>query len=707
MIQVPNEIKWLFQQDSISKNFRVSFPNSEYPDLINKDIVSESVLFTESVGSTTGLKFGLCEGATLEFDMFFNQNIRNMKIYAQIEIDISSLDAEFISEYGVQSRDVPYPYYPIPYGYFYVDSCKRDGQNNRRRVVAYQNKYDLTEAESSSKAVSDDTSSQLVKLTTFDKLRFNSEASKSEESGTVVPNTFEFNPILSYCSSLANADIAVKLIDAFDALGASVSIDDDITLYESGTERFNRITFSDISDKRETARKSYYVGNDIYIDVYGLGLNFTGINHIDNCRGQLRGSRGIYHTDEDSYNYIAYPKVNEVFEFDWEVDTDLSPQKVANDVAYYVNKKLDELHVGTRRVKESTVYNYIRPQFNCLGSCTEYSEADMTVPPGLNRYSPITYYFDERTFCDRRVTLTPFNRGITNYQGINNAYQPSHLGCVGYAVFIPMRINVYYAVEDRSLYTDNMIKNNIRVTSYRFSNLALTTQYSRKQRTLKRNGYSNVTGYDAAEIIVDVEKLNSELQKTFDSVIEASGTFLKFDREVDGGVKLINPTALLGLYPSPDIYPLSRTPQTDALYPKSTQHIISRALWRNLWYDDSLSKVYKRVIASWQQNGVTQTIIYNIIPEEEQGFYPDAQDYNISNNVLVTTFGLAQNVVEHLGEILKYVKYYPTDLEMRALPYMEAGDSISVITQDSGFETLCLRHRISGVHALMDNIEAR
>ena len=32
----------------------------------------QSIRFGESVGSTNGLKFGLCEGATLEFDTFFN-----------------------------------------------------------------------------------------------------------------------------------------------------------------------------------------------------------------------------------------------------------------------------------------------------------------------------------------------------------------------------------------------------------------------------------------------------------------------------------------------------------------------------------------------------------------------------------------------------------------------------------------------------------
>lgn len=186
MIIVPDEIKTLFKQDSVRKNFRISFPNGEYSDLVNKDIVSESVTFTESVGSTNGLKFGLCEGATLEFDTFFNHNIRNLKIYAEIEIDISSLDQEFITEYGTTSDDVDYTYYSIPYGYFYVDSCKRNAQNNQRRVVAYQNKWDVYNTE-------------MMKSETFETLKM--------RAGVSVNNPYTIDMLKYSCSNLNSVSL--------------------------------------------------------------------------------------------------------------------------------------------------------------------------------------------------------------------------------------------------------------------------------------------------------------------------------------------------------------------------------------------------------------------------------------------------------------------------------------------------------------------
>ena len=47
MLNIPTEVIELFKSDSIPKVFHVRFPNGEYRDLTNADIVSESVSFDE------------------------------------------------------------------------------------------------------------------------------------------------------------------------------------------------------------------------------------------------------------------------------------------------------------------------------------------------------------------------------------------------------------------------------------------------------------------------------------------------------------------------------------------------------------------------------------------------------------------------------------------------------------------------------------
>ena len=142
MINVPYAIKKLFEKDSISKNFRVHFPNGEYRDLVNTDIVSESVSFTESINSSNEFRFGFIEGANIRFKTFFNHNIRGLKIFCSIEIDITSCGESFIQLYGQTSDDVPYPFYSVPYGYFIVDSCKLSESSDIREVIAYQQKFE-------------------------------------------------------------------------------------------------------------------------------------------------------------------------------------------------------------------------------------------------------------------------------------------------------------------------------------------------------------------------------------------------------------------------------------------------------------------------------------------------------------------------------------------------------------------------------------
>lgn len=137
LLIVPEEIKSLFRKNSIRKNIRIHFPNGEREDITNSNLLSESFSFTESISSGNDIKFGLCEASKIEFECFDIEYIKGMEIFAYCEIDISSLSEEFIAEYGQYSEDVAFPFYRIPYGKFTIDSCKRQSNMRRRKVIAY------------------------------------------------------------------------------------------------------------------------------------------------------------------------------------------------------------------------------------------------------------------------------------------------------------------------------------------------------------------------------------------------------------------------------------------------------------------------------------------------------------------------------------------------------------------------------------------
>lgn len=136
MLNIPESIKNLLKRDGVLKNFRVSFPNGERGDITNDQIVKESMRFEEILSSRTQVKFGLCEANLLSFRCYGVENIKHKVINVRMEIDISSLSAEEIAQYGQTSSDVPFPFYPISYGSFLVTSCERDANINLREVIA-------------------------------------------------------------------------------------------------------------------------------------------------------------------------------------------------------------------------------------------------------------------------------------------------------------------------------------------------------------------------------------------------------------------------------------------------------------------------------------------------------------------------------------------------------------------------------------------
>lgn len=158
MLIIPDEVKALFQNDGVHKNFHVHFPNGDTTDLNNENIVQESVRFTESLCSQQYFKFGLAEASQIEFTAVNIPNILGSTIECAIEIDCTNLGAAWATAHPVDpTLDFLEPqtctvnskmYYRVPYGIFVVDSCPRDHSvMAQRKIVAYSpEQFDETQA---------------------------------------------------------------------------------------------------------------------------------------------------------------------------------------------------------------------------------------------------------------------------------------------------------------------------------------------------------------------------------------------------------------------------------------------------------------------------------------------------------------------------------------------------------------------------------
>ena len=123
MIDVPVEVKDALREGRLRKNYRVVVLNADGTEdftIDNDTLVSESVSIDERMCSGDTIKFGLCEGSSLEFQYFNHENITDRQV--QVFCDV---------EYGA---DEPYS---IPMGFFTVKNCSRQASTGIIKVTAY------------------------------------------------------------------------------------------------------------------------------------------------------------------------------------------------------------------------------------------------------------------------------------------------------------------------------------------------------------------------------------------------------------------------------------------------------------------------------------------------------------------------------------------------------------------------------------------
>ena len=127
MIEVPVRVKDALRDGRRLKNyiFKVLNDDNSVDFVIDNDtLVKESVKIDERMCTGNQLKFGLCEGSSLEFQYFNHPNITGRQIQAFI-------DVQFVDENG------DLDWYEIPMGFFTVDQCPMQFSTGIRKVTAY------------------------------------------------------------------------------------------------------------------------------------------------------------------------------------------------------------------------------------------------------------------------------------------------------------------------------------------------------------------------------------------------------------------------------------------------------------------------------------------------------------------------------------------------------------------------------------------
>lgn len=111
--------------ESVSPDFSSIIKQANYGIVIdNNHLVSESMKFDERMCSDTELKFGLCEGTSVEFQYFDEMNIRDHQIFIELDVEYKNADGNLA-------------WYTIPMGWFQVDECSRQASTGIIKATAY------------------------------------------------------------------------------------------------------------------------------------------------------------------------------------------------------------------------------------------------------------------------------------------------------------------------------------------------------------------------------------------------------------------------------------------------------------------------------------------------------------------------------------------------------------------------------------------
>lgn len=199
-----------------------------------------------------------------------------------------------------------------------------------------------------------------------------------------------------------------------------------------------------------------------------------------------------------------------------------------------------------------------------------------------------------------------------------------------------------------------------------------------------------------------------KIKTLLESYCELAGVFVGMRR--DGYMGFYDIDESFALFPSDYIYP------ADNLYPSSEENMASYTCndFMSAFYDEKLLR-WKRVYVVYNTESMQGLVYTNVLYDdddvEEASDIITFNDYNMATNLIINkntyTAASIAETVQNLCDTLKRITYYPSNIKMRGMPYVEKGDALFIRTNDDTIATIVLSRNLSGIQDLRDNIVSK
>lgn len=218
-----------------------------------------------------------------------------------------------------------------------------------------------------------------------------------------------------------------------------------------------------------------------------------------------------------------------------------------------------------------------------------------------------------------------------------------------------------------------------------------------------RLSFFEFMGFDIVEQTLISDHV--EIKKTIDpefikaryiaqKIGEINASFGHFTRE--NKFKYID-IGSLALYPAEDLYP------SEDLFPSESTEILSGDSAMLYFADEShYEDYYVRAIDSVQIKAADGSAGITVGEENKN-------PYIIHSNFF--TFGKSEQELRNIAQsflgIVKRKFYIPNTTSMIGLPYLEVGDTVTIMLEQDAIESFIFQRRLTGIHALKDEITAK
>ena len=635
-------------------------------EIENDRLVKESVKIDERMCSDDTLKFGLCEGSSLEFQAFDIENITGKRIQAFVDVKYPVYTYDYDETTYKTTRYETIETFTIPMGWYDVQETSRQASTGIRKISAYNKlKSDYLDQQVNALIVEEfgTATVRILDILTFLLRKYGIKKLESSQVSAVTdgiwmsePKTY-FHPYTHY------------------------------RFYGNASDAFNEYPFWNEGTTPPSSSRFYMEGN-YHVDRYTFGRYGDDLPiqvKVDDVIPQLDTIIADYIQTElqkmDTYISGRTPaqlwddlqRMKTEYYYDW---ADL------NGYFFYVKIFFRN---GTTRIYGNTVLN-ADGTFEQLGrtTFTNVMEIDIVTPRGIKYGYKFDPNFNNRHLSDSVCVDT--SGGGLNFNGVKNF----------------ARLTGNY----------NDTPNDWRTTPKMPDGTDIPANIGTFFKVQVLTG-----GYSPAELIeVKPDELASvTLRDLQTAVFEMSCQFGKLDRVNNyfTGIELNNGR----LYPADTLYP------DDELYPLSTSESGFRAIYSKLWADEGNIRRWRNLVITYKgfiENEDTHE------HEEAEKVYTTVidsdgtDDYEVKDNWLFKnlkwkdedtktwseTAGLEkiEDYATAMVNKMQSVQWFPFEMWCAGLPYVETGDEVEIVVGEHAYTSYVLRRTIKGIQNLQDEM---